>query len=131
DLPDRDVLVEVAYSGLNYKDGLAISGNRNKVARKLPMVGGIDLAGTVVDSRSALWKPGDKVILNGFGLSESHWGGYARYQRVDASWLVALPDAFTFAQAMAIGTAGYTAALCVDALEAWGHAQPGMGSIVV
>lgn len=116
DLPDLDVLVEVAYSGLNYKDGLALSGNKNKVARKLPMVGGIDLAGTVIESRSPLWSAGDKVVLNGFGLSESQWGGYTQYQRVKAEWLLRLPKAFSFEQAMAIGTAGYTAALCVDAL---------------
>src|SRR5690606_37086416 len=116
DLPDLDVLVEVHYSALNYKDGLALSGNKNKVARTLPMVGGIDLAGTVVESRSPMWKAGDQVVLNGFGLSESQWGGFTRFQRVRAEWLVRLPDAFTPLQAMAIGTAGYTAALCVDAL---------------
>ena len=76
DLPDDDVLVEVQYSALNYKDGLALSGNRNKVARSLPMVGGVDLAGTVVESRSPLWKAGDRVVLNGFGLSETHWGSF-------------------------------------------------------
>ncbi len=128
DLPDDDVLVEVQYSALNYKDGMAIAGNRNKVARSLPMVGGIDLAGTVVESRVPQWKAGDKVVLNGFGLSETHWGGYARFQRVKAEWLVPLPEAFTPLQAMAIGTAGYTAALCVDVLERWGHAQPGRDS---
>ena len=131
DLPDDDVLVEVQYSALNYKDGLALCGNRNKVARSLPMVGGIDLAGTVVESRSPLWKAGDAVVLNGFGLSETHGGGYTRFQRVKAEWLVALPDAFTPLQAMAIGTAGYTAALCVDVLERWGHAQPGTGQVLV
>lgn len=128
DLPDDDVLVEVQYSALNYKDGLAMAGNRNKVARSLPMVGGIDLAGTVVESRAPQWKAGDQVVLNGFGLSETHWGGYTRFQRVKAEWLVPLPDAFTPLQAMAIGTAGYTAALCVDVLERWGHAQPGKDS---
>jgi putative YhdH/YhfP family quinone oxidoreductase len=131
DLPDHDVLVEVAYSALNYKDGLALLGNRNKVARSLPMVGGIDLAGTVVESRSPLWKPGDAVVVNGWGLSEQHWGGFSRYARVKAEWLVRLPDAFSLHQAMAIGTAGYTAALCVDALERWGHAQPGQGKVLV
>lgn len=131
DLPDRDVLVEVACSSLNYKDGLALSGNRNKVARKLPMVGGIDLAGTIVESRSPDWRPGDKVIVNGWGLSETQWGGFTRYQRVDAGWLVRLPEAFSFEQAMAIGTAGYTAALCVDALERWGTIQPGVGEVLV
>jgi len=131
DLPDLDVLVEVAFSALNYKDGLALSGNRNKVARKLPMVGGIDLAGTVLASRSPQWQPGDKVVLNGFGLSESQWGGYTRRQRVKAEWLVRLPSAFTLEQAMAIGTAGYTAALCVEALEAWGSIAPGQGEVLV
>lgn len=131
DLPDHDVLVEVQYSALNYKDGLALSGNRNKVARSLPMVGGIDLAGTVVESRSPLWKAGDPVVLNGFGLSEAHWGGFTRFQCVKAEWLVRLPEAFTPLQAMAIGTAGYTAALCVDALERWGHARPGTGQVLV
>jgi putative YhdH/YhfP family quinone oxidoreductase len=130
DLPDLDVLVEVAYSGLNYKDGLALSGNRNKVARKLPMVGGIDLAGTVVESRVPQWQPGDKVVVNGFGLSETQWGGYSRYQRLRAEWLLRLPAAFSLEQSMAIGTAGYTAALCIDALAAWGVA-PGGGEVLV
>jgi len=131
DLPDLDVLVEVAYSTLNYKDGLALSGNRNKVARKLPMVAGIDLAGTIVESRSPDWKAGQPVIVNGWGLSETQWGGYTRYQRVKAEWLVALPAAFSLAQAMAIGTAGYTAALCVDALERWGSLASGAGEFLV
>jgi putative YhdH/YhfP family quinone oxidoreductase len=130
ELPDDDVLVEVAFSTLNYKDGLALSGNRNKVARKLPMVAGIDLAGTVVESRSAQWRRGDKVVLNGFGLSETHWGGYSRYQRVKPEWLLRLPAAFTLEQAMAIGTAGYTAALCVDALTHWGL-KPEQGEVLV
>jgi putative YhdH/YhfP family quinone oxidoreductase len=120
DLPDHDVLVEVDYSTLNYKDGLVVSGNKNKVARKLPLVAGIDLAGTVKESRSPAWKTGDKVIVNGFGLSESHWGGYSRYARVKPEWLVRLPSAFTTQQAMAIGTAGYTSALCVEALVDFG-----------
>src|SRR6476659_9665330 len=120
DLPDHDVLVEVEFSTLNYKDGLVLSGNRSKVARKLPLVGGIDLAGTVVESRSAAWKAGDKVIVNGFGLSESPNGGFSRYARLRPEWLVRLPDAVTTERAMAVGTAGYTAALCVDALLAYG-----------
>lgn len=131
DLPDHDTLVEIEYSGLNYKDGLALSGNRNKVARSLPMVGGIDLVGTVVETSSPRWNKGDAVVLNGFGLSEQHWGGFSRYQRVKGEWLVPLPAAFSPLQAMAIGTAGYTAALCVDALERWGHAQPGQGKVLV
>ncbi|HEX8046779.1 MDR family oxidoreductase [Rhizobium sp.] len=119
DLPDHDVLVEVAFSTVNYKDGLALSG-KGRIARRTPMVGGIDLAGVVVESRSDKWAAGDKVVLNGWGLSETEWGGYSRYQRVKAEWLIALPQEFSLEQAMAIGTAGYTAALCVNALEDWG-----------
>lgn len=115
DLPDHDVLVDVAWSTLNYKDGLAVSGKR--IARSLPMVGGIDLAGTVAESRHPDWQPGDKVLVNGYGLSERHWGGYAQRQRLKAEWLVPLPEAFDMQQAMAIGTAGYTAMLSVMALE--------------
>lgn len=119
DLPDHDVLVEVAFSTVNYKDGLALSG-KGRIARRTPMVGGIDLAGVVVESRSDKWVAGDKVVLNGWGLSETEWGGYSRYQRVKAEWLIPLPQEFSLEQAMAIGTAGYTAALCVNALEDWG-----------
>ncbi|MEZ5805842.1 MAG: MDR family oxidoreductase [Rhizobiaceae bacterium] len=129
DLPDNDVLVEVSYSSLNYKDGLAISG-RGRIARRLPMVAGIDLAGTVVESRTDEWKAGDRVVLNGWGLSETEWGGYTRYQRVKPEWLIRLPEAFTLKEAMAIGTAGYTAALCVNALERWGL-KPGKGEVLV
>lgn len=123
DLPDHDVLVEISFSTLNYKDGLAISG-KGRIARRLPMVAGIDLAGTVVESRSPDWKPGDKVLVNGWGLSETEWGGYARFQKLKPQWLTRLPDAFSFEEAMGIGTAGYTAALCVDALEDWGAIAP-------
>lgn len=140
DLPDHDVLVEVAYSTLNYKDGLAVTG-KGRIARRLPMVAGIDLAGTVVESRSPEWKPGDQVIVNGWGLSETEWGGYARYQRLRPEWLIRLPEVFSLEQAMAIGTAGYTAALCVEALERWGlppqrevlvtGAAGGVGSVAV
>ncbi|MBP7062857.1 MDR family oxidoreductase [Ferrovibrio sp.] len=115
DLPQHDVLVEIAYSTVNYKDGLALTGGR--IARKLPMVAGIDLAGTVVESADPEWKPGDRVLVNGYGLSETQWGGYSRYQRVKGEWLVSVPDHFSLAQAMAVGTAGYTAMLCVMALE--------------
>jgi putative YhdH/YhfP family quinone oxidoreductase len=115
DLPQHDVLVEVAYSTLNYKDGLALTGGR--IARKLPMVAGIDLAGTVVMSGNADFKPGEKVIVNGYGLSETQWGAYSRFASVKSDWLVRLPDAFSMQEAMAIGTAGYTAMLCVMALE--------------
>ncbi|NUB12384.1 acryloyl-CoA reductase [Azospirillum brasilense] len=130
DLPDNDVLVEVAYSSVNYKDGLAVSG-KGKIARKLPMVAGIDLAGTVVESRSPDWNPGDKVVANGWGMSETQWGGYTRFQRMKAEWLTRLPDAFSFEEAMGIGTAGYTAALCVDALERWGTVRPGGKEVLV
>lgn len=115
DLPQHDVLVEVAYSTLNYKDGLALTGGR--IARKMPLVAGIDLAGTVVESASPEFKPGDRVIVNGYGLSETQWGGYGKFARLKSEWLVHLPDAFSMQEAMAIGTAGYTAMLCVMALE--------------
>jgi acrylyl-CoA reductase (NADPH) len=130
DLPDHDVLVEVAYSTLNYKDGLAITG-KGRIARKLPMVAGADLAGTVVESRSPDWKAGDKVVVNGWGMSETQWGGYTRFQRVRPEWLTRLPEAFSLEQAMAIGTAGYTSALCVNALEDWGVIKPGAGEVLV
>ena len=130
DLPDNDVLVEVAYSTVNYKDGLAVTG-KGRIARKLPMVAGIDLAGTVVESRSPDWKPGDKVVVNGWGLSETQWGGYTRFQRLKPEWLTRLPDVFSLEEAMGIGTAGYTAALCVDALEKWGAVQPGGKEVLV
>ena len=129
-LPDHEVLVEVGYSTLNYKDGLAVTG-KGRIARRLPMVAGLDLAGTVVESRSEAWRAGDKVIVNGWGLSETEWGGYTRFQRVKPQWVTRLPDAFSLEQAMAIGTAGYTAALCVDALEDWGVIAPGGGEVLV
>lgn len=130
DLPQHEVLVEIAFSTVNYKDGLAITG-KGRIARRLPMVGGIDLAGTVVESASPEWKAGDKVVVNGWGLSETEWGGYARYQRLKPQWLTRLPSAFTFEQAMGIGTAGYTAALCVDALEDWGAIAKGGREVLV
>lgn len=130
DLPDHDVLVEVACSSLNYKDGLAVSG-RGRIARRLPMVAGIDLAGTVLESRSPAWKPGDRVVVNGWGLSETEWGAYSRLQRLKPEWLIRLPDAFCFREAMAIGTAGYTAALSVNALEDWGTIAPHAGEVLV
>ncbi|MGI2032967.1 MDR family oxidoreductase [Rhizobium panacihumi] len=130
DLPDQDVLVEVAYSTLNYKDGLAVSG-KGKIARRTPLIGGVDLCGTVVESRSPEWKTGDRVMVNGWGLSETEFGGYAHFAKVKPEWLIRLPDVFSPAQAMAIGTAGYTAALCVDALEKWGAIKPGKGEVLV
>jgi len=129
DLMDGDVVVAVSHSTVNYKDGLVLTG-RAPVVRKFPMIAGIDLAGTVETSSHSQFKPGDKVILNGYGLSETHFGGYAEYARVKGDWLVPLPQAFTPAEAMAIGTAGYTAMLCVLALEDAG-VTPDKGSIVV
>lgn len=117
ELPPGDVLVRVAYSSLNYKDGLAITG-AGKVIRSFPMVPGIDLAGTVQESASPDYKPGDSVILTGWGVGERHWGGLAELARVRAEWLVPLPEGLTLQQAMGIGTAGFTAMLAVMALEA-------------
>ncbi|MGI9621312.1 MAG: MDR family oxidoreductase [Acidimicrobiales bacterium] len=115
-LPDREVTVDIEFSTINYKDGLAITG-RPGVVRAYPIIPGIDLAGTVTSSASDMYSPGDKVVLNGWEVGESHWGGLAQRARLDAGWLVPLPAAFTTEQAMAIGTAGYTAMLCVLALE--------------
>ncbi|MBO1435908.1 MDR family oxidoreductase [Meiothermus sp. CFH 77666] len=117
ELPPGDVLVRVAYSSLNYKDGLAITG-AGKVIRSFPMVPGIDLAGTVVESASPDYQPGDAVVLTGWGVGERHWGGLAELARVRAEWLVPLPEGLTLQQAMGIGTAGFTAMLAVMALEA-------------
>ncbi|MBC7491775.1 MAG: alcohol dehydrogenase catalytic domain-containing protein, partial [Novosphingobium sp.] len=128
-LPEGDVMIDVGYSTLNYKDGLAITG-ASPVVRKFPMVPGIDLAGTVRESTSAEWKAGDKVVLNGWGVGEGHWGGLAQVARLKGEWLVPLPPAFTARQAMAIGTAGYTAALCVDALVNAG-VTPDQGEVLV
>jgi acrylyl-CoA reductase (NADPH) len=130
DLPDHPVLVEISYSSLNYKDGLAISG-KGRIARRLPMAAGIDCAGVVVESRDPAWRAGDQVIVNGWGLSETEWGGYSRFQRFKPEWLTRLPAPFTLEEAMAIGTAGYTAALCVDALEAAGALASDAGEILV
>ena len=129
DLPDEEVLVDVAYSTINYKDGLATTGTL-PICRKFPMVGGIDLAGTVIDSKNPAFKAGDRVLVNGFGLSESYWGGYTQKQKLKAEWLVRVPEAFSLEEAMAIGTAGYTAMLCVLALQDWG-VKPDDGPIVV
>jgi acrylyl-CoA reductase (NADPH) len=129
DLMDGDVVVAVSHSTVNYKDGLVLTG-RSPVVRKFPMIPGIDLAGTVAESSNPNWKPGDKVVLNGYGLSETHYGGYSEYARVKGDWLVPLPSAFTAAEAMAIGTAGYTAMLAVLALED-AHVTPEKGAVVV
>jgi acrylyl-CoA reductase (NADPH) len=129
DLPKLDVLVKVEFSSLNYKDALAVSG-RGKICRSMPMVCGIDLAGTVEESENPAWLKGDRVVVNGFGMSETQWGGYSQYQRVSSGWLVRLPSAFSLEQAMAIGTAGYTSMLCVHALQDHGL-QPGDGRVCV
>jgi acrylyl-CoA reductase (NADPH) len=128
-LPEGDVTIDVAYSTLNYKDGLAITG-KSPIARKFPMVPGIDLVGTVRESSNPDWKAGDSVVLNGWGVGEGHWGGLAQVARLKGEWLVPLPAAFTAKQAMAIGTAGYTAALCVDALVNAG-VTPDQGEVLV
>ena len=128
-LPEGDVTVAVEYSTLNYKDGLAITG-KSPVVRKFPMVPGIDLAGTVAQSSHRDWKAGDKVVLNGWGVGESHWGGLAQKARLKGDWLIALPSALSARQAMAAGTAGYTASLCVEALLAHG-VKPDQGEVLV
>ena len=128
-LPDADVLVQPAYSTLNFKDGLALT-NRSPVVRSWPMVPGIDGSGVVLESSHPAWKPGDRFVHNGWGVGETHWGCLAERARLKGDWLVPLPDAFTPRQAMAIGTAGYTAMLCVMALERHGL-QPGGGEVLV
>ncbi len=129
DLMDGDVTLRVTHSTVNYKDGLAITG-KLPVVRRYPMIPGIDLAGVVEASSHPDYKPGDKVVLDGWGLGETHFGGYAERARVKGDWLVPLPDGMTPAQAMAIGTAGYTAMLCVMALESHGL-DPSMGPAIV
>ena len=128
-LPEGDVLVQIAHSTLNYKDGLAIT-NKSPVVRAWPMVAGIDGAGTVLDSSHPGWKAGDRFIHNGWGVGETRWGCLAERARLKGEWLVPLPAAFSTLQAMAIGTAGYTAMLCVLALERHG-VQPGDGEVLV
>jgi acrylyl-CoA reductase (NADPH) len=128
-LPEGDVTMQVDYSTVNYKDGLAMTG-KSPVVRKFPLTPGIDLAGTVTDSQHPLFKAGDKVVLNGWGVGESHSGGLAQKARLKGDWLVHLPSAFTPRQAMAIGTAGYTAMLCVMALQKHG-VTPDKGDILV
>lgn len=128
-LPDGDVTVRVSHSTLNYKDGLAITG-KGPVVRKFPMVPGIDLVGVVEASAHPEYKTGDSVLLNGWGVGEGHWGGLAQKARLKGDWLIPLPARFSPAQAMAIGTAGYTAMLCVLALERHG-VKPADGEILV
>src|SRR5690348_7221506 len=128
-LPDGDVTVAVEYSTLNYKDGMVLSGI-GRLVRTYPHVPGIDFAGTVVESRSPKFKSGDKVVLTGWRVGEMHWGGYAERAQVKADWLVPLPGGLTTRQAMAVGTAGFTAMLAVIALEKHGL-KPGAGEVLV
>lgn len=128
-LPDGDVTVRVGYSTLNYKDGLAITG-KAPIAKTYPLVPGIDFAGTVETSDHDAFKPGDTVVLNGWGVGEKHWGGLAEQARVKGDWLVPLPAGLTARQSMAIGTAGYTAMLCVMELEKQG-VKPEDGEVIV
>ena len=138
ELPDGSVSVDVTYSSLNYKDALAITGSA-PIARSYPMVAGVDLAGVVSASDDADHAPGETVVVTGYGIGERHWGGLAQRARLDGDWLVPLPDAFSPRQAMAIGTAGFTAMLCILALEDHGvegeilvtGANGGVGSLAV
>ena len=116
DLPEGDVLVDVAYSSINYKDALAVTGT-GKIARSFPMVPGIDLAGTVSGSTSSQFKPGDKVLLTGWGVGERHWGGLAQKARLKSEWLLPIPAGLDAEKAMILGTAGLTAMLCVMRLQ--------------
>src|SRR6476620_6124988 len=129
DLMDGDVVVAIEHSTVNYKDGLAITG-RVAIIRRFPLIPGIDLAGTVLRSEDSRFQTGDRVVLNGYGLGEVHHGGYAERARVKGDWLIRLPENISTAQAMAIGTAGYTAMLCVLALEKEGI-TPDKGDVLV
>jgi acrylyl-CoA reductase (NADPH) len=129
ELMGGDVTLAVSHSTVNYKDGLALTG-RAPVVRRFPMIPGVDLAGTVVESMNPAFRPGDSVLVNGFGMSETHFGGYAERARVRSEWLVPLPREFSAAEAMAIGTAGYTAMLAVMALE-HGGVTPERGAVLV
>ncbi|HSW08956.1 MDR family oxidoreductase [Aquabacterium sp.] len=128
-LPERAVTVDVTHSTLNYKDALAITG-RGAVVRNWPLVPGIDLAGTVAASLNPEWQVGDAVVATGWGLGENHWGGLTQRQRLDTGWLLKIPAPFTPRTAMAVGTAGFTAAMCVQALQRHGL-QPGDGEVLV
>jgi len=128
-LPAGDVQINIEYSTLNYKDALAITG-KSTIARIFPLIPGIDLAGIVENSHDARFKPGDRILVNGWGMGENHWGGLSQKARVPGDWLVPVPDSISSHEAMAIGTAGYTAMLCVMALERNGI-TPGQGEIVV
>ncbi|HBV77711.1 MULTISPECIES: acrylyl-CoA reductase (NADPH) [Vibrio] len=128
-LPEGEVLVAVDYSSINYKDGLAVTG-KGKIIRQFPMVPGIDFAGTVLESQDDRYREGDKVILTGWGVGENHWGGMAEKARLKADWLVPLPQGFNSKQAMMVGTAGFTAMLCVQAIVDAG-VKPEDGEILV
>lgn len=128
-LPPGELTVAVRFSSLNYKDALAVTG-KGKVLRRMPMVPGIDLAGTVLESASPAFRPGDEVLVTGFGLGEAHFGGYAGLARLPAAWAMPLPRGLSARRAMAVGTAGLTAALCVDALAAAGVAPGGKEVLV-
>jgi len=129
DLPEGDVLVAVEYSSLNYKDAMAVTGT-GKIVREYPMVPGIDLAGTVLESKSPFYREGDRVVLTGWSVGERYWGGYTQRARVKSNWLVPLPEGLSTHRSMAIGTAGFTAMLCVMTLEEAG-VKPGGGTVLV
>jgi hypothetical protein len=129
ELPEGDTLVRVAYSALNYKDGLALTG-KNKVVRSYPMVPGVDFSGTVEETSSSEFAPGDRVVLTGWGVGERHWGGYAQFARAKSEWLVRLPESIDLKHAMGLGTAGVTAMLCILALEEHGL-TPEKGDVLV
>jgi acrylyl-CoA reductase (NADPH) len=129
DLPDEAVLVDVEYSTLNYKDGLAVSGAA-PICRKSPLICGIDLAGTVIESADPAFSSGERILVNGFGMSESYDGGYSQKQRVKPEWIVRVPDSISLEEAMAVGTAGYTSMLCVQGLQD-GGVKPGDGPVLV
>jgi acrylyl-CoA reductase (NADPH) len=128
-LPEGDVLVSIAWSSLNFKDALAVT-NRGKIVRRFPMVPGIDFSGTVVESKSSQFKPGDPVVLTGWGAGEDHWGGLSQLARVKSDWLLPLPEKLTLKRAMSIGTAGLTAMFCIMALEEH-NVRPDKGNVLV
>ena len=130
DLPDGEVTVSVAYSSLNYKDGLALCGNKGRVIRRFPMVPGIDFSGVVEESSSSEFKKGDAVLATGWGLGETYWGGYAQMACVPAEWLIRVPDGLDLLEVMSIGTAGLTAMLSVMALEHHGLEPGGLPMVV-
>ncbi|MGL4488302.1 MAG: MDR family oxidoreductase [Rhizobiaceae bacterium] len=129
ELMEGDVTIKVEHTTVNYKDGLAITG-KAPVVRRWPMIPGIDLAGTVISSQNAEWKTGDKVVLNGWGVGEGHYGAYAGHARLKGEWLIPQPKGITGHEAMAVGTAGYTAMLCIMALEQQGI-TPSSGAVLV